>query len=366
MDLREEFKEILFNAFIADFDDAEQSESVISAIRDWILKNTPKSLFRYRTCKDYCFDALQNDEVWGSSPNSLNDPFEWIPYYDLQKIQDYVNKTYDPVVVLPQIEALKQDNIPNELKAMISPELLEQFIGAIGSIDNEFIQQLLIHGKNIFSELFLKNYEKYQTAFFQEIFLWGRFRHSACFSEDNLSTLMWGHYADSHKGFVVEYDFSEMQGLCEDQCDHKSSCSNFALKLPLAPVIYQKKRFDASAMMIAIATSDWVNEHKLPINILNYDKLLMTKCLLTKSSLWEYEKEWRVLSKTYKNIQELEISDYRCIATIKAKAVYIGAKATAETKERLKQICGSKGIPCYQMVPKYTSENYDLDYTIVD
>ena len=58
---------------------------------------------------------------------------------------------------------------------------------------------------------------------------------------------MWGHYADSHKGFCLEYDFQSILKECTQNCIDIRCCNNFMLNYSLAPIIYTKERFDATA-----------------------------------------------------------------------------------------------------------------------
>lgn len=67
----------------------------------------------------------------------------------------------------------------------------------------------------------------------------GRYIHQAqntawvaCFSEDVNSNLMWSHYADYHKGFVLEYDFSSCK-INEVQSEN------------LFPVLYSDEPYNA-------------------------------------------------------------------------------------------------------------------------
>jgi hypothetical protein len=52
-----------------------------------------------------------------------------------------------------------------------------------------------------------------------------------CMTETNNNNLMWSHYADSHQGFCVEYDFRLLK---EDP---------FNISYHLFPVLYRKERF---------------------------------------------------------------------------------------------------------------------------
>jgi len=86
-----------------------------------------------------------------------------------------------------------------------------------------------------------------------------------CMTERPNNILMWAHYADSHRGVCVEFDIEENGLFYKD----------------LMPVQYEKKYpiFELS-------------QYREGKNMF-YDMHLQLIC--TKSTLWKYEKEWRVI-----------------------------------------------------------------------
>jgi hypothetical protein len=82
-----------------------------------------------------------------------------------------------------------------------------------------------------------------------------------CLSEKQDDILMWSHYADKHKGFVLQFDKSRI--------DSWRYCS---------PVIYQGQYPTFKEFIPLI--------HRLDLH-----KLF----LLRKSKHWDYEHEWRVI-----------------------------------------------------------------------
>ncbi len=83
-------------------------------------------------------------------------------------------------------------------------------------------------------------------------------------SEINNNILMWSHYSESHTGFCIEFERTDSNELGNwEHC---------------APIIY---------------------DQTLPIyNPVDLEKKeTVTQILLTKSDLWSYEKEWRIIAK---------------------------------------------------------------------
>jgi hypothetical protein len=91
-----------------------------------------------------------------------------------------------------------------------------------------------------------------------------------CLCENDLSMLMWSHYADQHRGVVLGFDTEKYEGTHRRPFEKVS----YSAKLPML--------FDADALAQAMAFG-------LPIPEMNENGALA----LTKSQEWEYECEWR-------------------------------------------------------------------------
>ncbi|MEM5669933.1 DUF2971 domain-containing protein [Bacillus cereus] len=98
-----------------------------------------------------------------------------------------------------------------------------------------------------------------------------------CFSEINDSILMWSHYANNHKGFCIEYDFTK-EGI------------DRSLTKQLQPVLYRDNLFN-------IGHYFHENGEKMNPLVINYNAIV-------KSTEWSYEKEWRI---TYINERKKDI-----------------------------------------------------------
>ncbi|MBE7546548.1 MAG: DUF2971 domain-containing protein [Candidatus Kuenenia stuttgartiensis] len=92
------------------------------------------------------------------------------------------------------------------------------------------------------------------------------------FSEINDNILMWSHYSESHTGFCIEFERTDSNELGNwDYC---------------MPVLY-----DDNLPTIK------------PIEL--GDKKVVSKILTTKSKLWSYEREWRILVNKGNQIHDL-------------------------------------------------------------
>ena len=133
-----------------------------------------------------------------------------------------------------------------------------------------------------------------------------------CLATDPKNRLMWSHYADSHRGFCIEYDFNSLK--------------DEVLPFPIIysetrPLIPWKAAIDHTQESMEAATAD------------------LTLGLLTKDKSWEYENEWRVLLPAA-NPPDLKVP---------ITAIYLGAHITSENKAIILEIANNHKIPVKQM-----------------
>ena len=137
-----------------------------------------------------------------------------------------------------------------------------------------------------------------------------------CLCTDFKNRLMWSHYAESHTGFCVEYDYSEPT---------PSVLSN----LPV-PVFYSSERPLVPWKAALENTSENISEACTELML----------GVLTKDSAWEYENEWRIL---------LHSTDNPHLKMPKISCVYLGAAISEDNKKAVLDIALQKNIPVKQM-----------------
>ena len=135
-----------------------------------------------------------------------------------------------------------------------------------------------------------------------------------CLCPDHKNRLMWSHYADCHKGFCIEYDFSQ----APDDL------------LPL-PVIYTNKRPQIPWRAV-IQMNDETRAEATRAFMM---------ALLTKDAVWDYEREWRLLVASTMG-QKQKMPPISCI--------YLGAQCTPENEAVIREIAERKSIPVKKMV----------------
>jgi hypothetical protein len=269
---------------------------------DLKLKHIPKRLFKYRTFGKYSLDNLKNNTLWCCKASQFNDPYDssfFFQYHPdtlannhLKNAQGlYTNDeiaiirgSSEPLITIAKIILAKLPNRPD-------PEKVHDFL-LNKNFNNEQVKQInqyIKNGPNICS-----------------------------LSERVDSTLMWSHYTNEHKGFVMEYDFSEL--------DRESGLGRLVW-----PVIYKDRLFDAS---------DYFEEG---LNGGTASNMMGIVSSMHKAKDWEYEQEWRLIlmngfSEPAANQQSPSV-----------KAIYLGAKMLPRNKTRLINIAIKKKIPVYGM-----------------
>lgn len=238
------------------------------------------------------YEFFKNGLIRYTQPQAFNDPFEMKPHFSTlaskQFIAELINKEYEGVI------RKEYNNLPDEIRHTISyrefQRLMESKKGWIKSQMEKCSDQLAPRAKKTLHD----GFEKHVGVL------------SLTEVPDNL--LMWSHYANSHQGFIVEFDADH-----EFFDQRKSDKDDFRC---LRRVSYSKSR-STPAFLDIVSLDD----------------------LLSKGDVWSYEREWRMLV-------ALEDSDCRIeskphdIHLFKTdfsavKSVRIGVRASEETKHNI-------------------------------
>lgn len=197
-------------------------------LRNLVNSEMPKKLFRFRTCQNYSLDAFLSDEIYHSKPEQFNDPHDCLVYINMNYLLEKIDKE------------LTMNNLRN-IMSQISDEKKRPEYFSLSNFTLFPEMQIIIKGleKTSAKGELLKNEADNSLSHFRtkaiknlqciEETMHKHFRtypKIACFSKNITSTLMWAHYADYHKGFALEYDFTQVQSLClncKDQCELGSS-----------------------------------------------------------------------------------------------------------------------------------------------
>ena len=230
----------------------------------------------YDMGKNIYLDTLRESKIWLSSPHYLNDPSDCVMNIDYQSTMQKQ--------AMEVCESLFGFEIARSL--LNNPNSTEIIKNAADKVRGKLADEDRVITDNVFL---------------------------ACFSEQsNISSLrMWGYYANSHRGFCLEYDIEKI--LKTIDC---------------MPVAY-KKQYSLSP---DTETDKEIRDFTL-------------KIAYTKALEWQYEKEWRILEP--KENQRGKNGYY--IEFIKPSKVYCGCKADRRLINDLKEICEDQKIDLYEM-----------------
>jgi len=247
---------------------------------------------------------LKNFAIRWSSPELFNDPFDCAHPFDYGF----------------EIAEAKKPYVEECLKIVYGEELLPGDINNTaykGLIDFRNNTDKLKH-KKLFEEHLCNHFDNATKATKKTICdvnkSWERInptRRILCVTEDHDNILMWSHYADFHRGAVISIACIEEEStaLCAAE---KVIYSDFT------PSIFPT---------IASCVKEMTGQIKF--NIDNFYK----RFVLTKSSQWAYEKEWRVI--TYRGISQGEFHFDNKLLPQEIAAIYLGCKISSDDKEQI-------------------------------
>lgn len=186
--------------------------------------------YKYLPFNEGSIKTITEGTIKFTCPLDFNDPFDCMPYYDPNRVDNYLKN--NPHMIDSILDNM---NLSPAKKITKRREHIEKVRNKYkdGSIGKEIIKRVGV----------------------------------LSLSKDALNILMWSHYANYHKGIVLEFRIPFHGKKSEEKRIHE-------LLVPF-PVRYSNER--------PIYKMDEDQE-----NILN-------KILLTKSEVWDYEQEERVL-----------------------------------------------------------------------
>lgn len=134
-----------------------------------------------------------------------------------------------------------------------------------------------------------------------------------CFSETPCNVLMWSHYADGHRGFVLEFEMDES----------KLEQVTYSTIAPQLPSETEESNRDAIIKDVA------------------------HRALRTKSIEWAYEKEWRRIVRYNTSISDIQKegeSYYLTFDSSSLKSLFAGLRQE-KTNAEIKKILEDAGFP---------------------
>ncbi len=281
------------------FEPERELLSYLSKQKNWkrrkLLRPThdalPRLVFKYMAldpCNDVNINRIKNvvcrSDLWFSKPSEFNDPFEFraklLLNQDPQKMRTYFVKRYMKDLKLTRQKAERlASEVMHNLKQ--TPSLAQSIFD---NIKDEF----------------------------------GVY----CLSANARSSLMWSHYANSHKGICLAFSPERDEGTLS---------------------LLQKVNYSSTLPSIEFP---------------DHTQRMMGDVILTKSEEWRYEEEFRIFGRRDDSSQTVRISHNAL------RAIIIGCRATSDHESCIKSIAlerASRGLP---EVMLYRAKISHSDYRI--
>lgn len=367
MDTRE-FEKLLdkTTALNANNPTAEQ-QAICNEIQDYVFRYIPKKLFRYRRCDDYSLNAFLNDQLWFATASKMNDDYDSMLSYDKKVVENEIANLFDKdgnIKLFIDIQNGSQYTL-NILRNIVGEKELSAYVEGFRKFTAEQIKEESDNFRNWIEQI-RTNLENEIISRLQKIVKF------ACFSERVDSPLMWGHYADSSKGFAIEYDFTNGNTTECPRCPKLGKTCFAPTNGLILPVIYANKRYDATQVYTYILRSflldhlliqrfGFVNVELKQQLLGPIDSLLYTKIILHKAKCWEMEREWRII---YTNSYDPSFSLKDCsYVTKKPTAIYLGRKISPAHQKFLTDVANEKGYKVFKMDVAGNSRTFTMRAT---
>ncbi|AEF47185.1 hypothetical protein SerAS12_4087 [Serratia sp. AS12] len=270
------------------------------------------------------FDVLLNNLICFSNPINFNDPFEFYSIFEFSKMQEFIEGEFNNLDFVSILDNLTEEQrfFYNSLSDDDKLKFLE-LVKPAAKIQSYFL-------KDNVDALANQLFKKFNESLIDVV-------RVLCLSEKPDNLLMWGHYAESHTGFVIEFDethsfFNQRRSLKDE----------FGF---LRKVKYQK-----DINVIDPTKEDSAVEH-----------------FILKSEEWKYESEWRMLmpvnmaseSKVYNNI----VYDLFSFPSNSIKCIILGCRSGDEFDSKVKDLINNDDR--YSHVKLFKCKRSDARYEVL-
>lgn len=291
----------------------------------------PKFVYRYRAVNEYSLSALGKNELFFSTSNYYDDPFD-----------TYFHINWD--MPKKMATALNNGTVPEPMFSG-NEYLRSQVAKAKGTDLTGATENVIGYLKEIRNDM-RKN-------------TW-----SICFSESFDNENLWLKYADRHKGFVMEYEVKQLLegdmrvigcGLCDN-------CKNNSLKAAIWPVYYAKEKYDATEYASFCAAcklfeqngmSDIVQQ-LLSEELYTWDAM---RVILTKKWVHHYDEEWRLVLAPQYNIK----SQCKPLKECKPSRIILGLNIECENQQKILFQAKNAGIGCCHKMTINDADDFVVD-----
>lgn len=239
----------------------------------------PSHLYKYQPVTARTLENLKARTLWFSSPSAFNDPFDCAIEIRM--------KTFDDTDL----------------------SRAHEYVSSRAELDSELAAEIMTNGEpnEGYREVFQRTFA--DGAWRQEVEAIRQRVGVACFSAKSDDLLMWGHYADGHRGFCLEFS---------------TLVEPFSRAMPVAYL-------------------DSVPEVN-PLDILDgrsTSQDLIEAMLCTKHTCWQYEQEWRVIG--------VQAGAGHTYSNASLTGLYLGESMPRGQKDLIGQLLHGSQVQIYDM-----------------
>ena len=315
-------------------------------MKERIFPLQPLKLYKYRSFNENNLNAIENDYAWFSLLKDVDDTVDSTINIDPEKEVEELEANQGQMMFEYNLEFIKSMfkrsglSIPdNQLREYlkcfgdgtlnvdsvkklienknVDEEEKEKLLNEIIRVANKGVPNDLKNASKSFINIFLGTNESLQ----KEILAY-------CLSESSNIDLMWGTYADSSRGFCIEYTipFDSTNSL------------DFIYRINLYPVYYGNK--DKISLFEVLKKSTFSNEKEINgVLIEDYRKMFISA--YTKDESWSAQKEWRITLPAIFDENNKQSFPY-------ITSIILGERMSEDIKNKIMDICKRKNITLYQ------------------
>ncbi|MCR9850337.1 DUF2971 domain-containing protein [Vibrio antiquarius] len=269
-------------------------------------------VFRYRVMNKNTMKEALNSEIWHSTIEGLNDPFEFPTRINWDELE-------------------KKD-----------AATLTKYARFFSILPDEEITYYIVRQQlELLYEIIKTSLESSKKAFYD----YSESLIVACFSNNLTSPLMWSHYSDGMKGLCIAYNRKVLE-----------ASDSFLLQ----PVVYNKTpfTFDYKDLMHIPAVDEFKfynyekNEESVSKGFLV--RLNSYHYLYQKHDRWEYEGELRNIIDPNSSKSEFTSGKLIEFPNDSISAIIIGYKMTAIHQKLVAKYCALHNIPIFMASPNFS------------
>ena len=254
-----------------------------------------KFLYRYYGCLDYALDTITKRRLYFSAPSNFKDPFDCLPKFSLffcKREPEDIWKRYFFLLAKAQYPGISDDEARKHADAAITKGKYRDKLW-LHKADEEIKKSIADHISTL---------------------------RVCCFSRSPRNAMMWAHYANNHKGLVLQFKNSAM-------LDDRGSFKGFE-------VDYYRQPIPLRRYVEAMEATE------------NGDNVAFARLILcSKSYEWQTEEEMRFFSrKKYVPYSETMLT-----------GILFGSECTVHWQDRI-----STALSTWTSKPKFFKEDSSI------